>query len=270
MSPPADSNCNTWLRKRLLDEYPIQLALESEKLLPILAQKLSNLYGEVDLVESSHYVCFCVSVPWQQQAGPSCGVSVLNMADACVKGRSSSLKEVGENLSLCKECANNGMPENIKKPEPGLSALRTALKLGVSSDGELFCAYNFLLVGEIALGFHTAVQSEWDVSVTIGEILEGYPLLVPYDRSLSDHRPGKFQGSKAHWCIIAGFVIPISENRTSESGELTNTIDFPNILSTLSLVPDKLIFKERYSDEMSKLNENIILICEGLYLKKVL
>eukprot|EP00111_Clytia_hemisphaerica_P000233 TCONS_00000584-protein len=253
MSPPADSNCNTWLRKRLLDEYPIKPAMENVKLLPMLSQKMANLYGDVESVKCCNYVCFCIPIPWQQQAGPSCGVSALNMANESVKGQST--KREGEELNICKECVKDA---SLEKIESGLSALRTALKLGVSSDGELFCAYNFSLVGQLALGLHTNVLTNWDVSVSVNEILAGYPFLVPYDRSLSDHRPGTFLGGKAHWCIVAGLIIPVSGNRDSE---LISPIDFPNAVSTLSLVDDREAFKEKYEEGISKIDETLILVC---------
>ena len=230
--------------------------MENVKLMPILSQKLANLYGDVESVKCCNYVCFCLPVPWQQQAGPSCGVSALNMANESVKDR--SVRREGEELDVCKECVRDC---SIEKFEPGLSALRTSLKLGVSSDGELFCAYNFSLVGQLALGLHTNVLTNWDVSVLIKEILVGYPVLVPYDRSLSDHRPGQFQGGKAHWCIVAGLIIPTPGDRDLESSELTNPIDFPNVVSTLSLVTDREAFKEKYREEISRIDETTILVC---------
>ena len=255
------SECNTWLRKRLVDEYPMHQPLKDAHHIQNIGLKLEGLYGNLKSVKSGlSYKALCLPVPWQQQTGPSCGISAMNMLNESVKGVSRPLNTP---LTMCSKCANNTdrCEQDVTFAE-GTNALRMAIDLGVSSDGELFCAYNFSLVATKALSLHTAVSEYWNVGGILEELLSGFPLAVPYDRSLSDHRPGLFAGVKAHWCIVSGFITHVGDYEDIVKGDF-HLMKLPNGQSILSTVQDQKEFRSKVHQDLveGNINEDVMLVC---------
>ena len=261
MTTPTE--CNTWLRKRLVDEYKLHEPLNDAQQVQMIGGKLENLYGnDIISVESGFtYKTFCLPVSWQQQTGPSCGISVINMLNESVKVVTRPLDIP---LTVCTECVKN--KEKVKK-ETALrmteeaNALRTAIDLCVSTDGELFCAYNFSLVAAKALNLHTVVSDDWSVETFMNELLSGFPIAVPYDRSLSDHRPGCFSGTKAHWCIVNGFIL--KEGVYEEANGDNYLMNLPNGQSLVSMVTQLEGYPSKVKEELKngKINEDVLLVC---------
>ena len=255
---PTESN--TWLRKRLIDEYPLQTPFENKDLVQIITRKMESLYGNLDFIRNdSAYQAFCLPVSWQQQTGPSCGISAMNMLCGSLNGSS---KPLDTPPTLCSQCVKG--KEICEGDVEGSNALRMAIELGVSSDGELFCAYNFSLVAKKALCLHLKVSEEWSIVQIVDELVSGSPVVVPYDRSLSDHRPGLFGGGKAHWCLITGFISRVgsSQKPSSEIGEscdnescIMNLSDKP---STISLIGEH---KRNEFQESTLIDGDILLVC---------
>ena len=254
------SECNTWLRKRLVDEYKFHEPLQNAELIQMIGVKLENLYGNVTSIESGFtYKAFCLPVSWQQQTGPSCGISVINMLNDSVKVVTRPLDIP---LAVCSECVKFGEEKKALRMAEERNALRMAIELGVSTDGELFCAYNFSLVARKALDLHTVVCDDWSVSIFLNEILSGFSIVVPYDRSLNDHRPGCFSGTKAHWCIVNGFILKEEKYEETMKGDFY-LMNLPNGRSIASMVTQTEEYRSQVEEELKngKLNENVMLVC---------
>ncbi|XP_065348275.1 actin maturation protease [Cloeon dipterum] len=120
------------------------------------------------------------------QVGPKCGIVALNMALSIFLEKEICVEEI----------------------------LQVARERRYTNHGEMFSAENLRL---LALNFtpHIEVQminSEQlrDGSFIATSIAAGDVLLVPYD-SARNFSPECLRGHKAHWAIITGIIIPLSE-----------------------------------------------------------
>jgi len=234
----------------------MQGPLEDASLLPVLGKKMLDCYGEPDFPIALNYVVYHLPMYWQQQTGPSCGVSAMNMAKSIV----GELECIPNSPALCLECAPDARwEEGIDAGKQ--SALRVAIASNVSRDGELFCAWNFASIAAKALNLFTVVVEDWSFARILSELLAGYPVIIPYDRNLSNHKPGKSSGSQAHWCVIVGVVRATGNNEelVEMTGDSHQISYLENHDAKLHLATDPKTFNGESC--YYRLEETTILIC---------
>ena len=189
----------TWMKKRLIEEYPIQG--------PYPPQEMPNLVFTQAAVQLGQEISYCgavLSIPWQQQAGPSCGLVTCNMLSRSLLN--SPIPKLKVALEPC-YCTG---PANVKIAGEIGSAIKMAAELGISNDGEMFCAYNMCYLSQLVHGVCLEVRESGTETrdQIISSVLSGYPCLVPYDRAVGN-LPTLAEGRRAHWAIISGIVIPL-------------------------------------------------------------
>ena len=103
--------------------------------------------------------------------------------------------------------------------EGSQSLLQAASQLGISRDGEVFCAYNLAYLAYKTEHFAMEVQTTGaeTVSRILSSLAVGKPCIIPYDRSVANHQPALAEGTRAHWAIITGLVIRIPADRVPAS-----------------------------------------------------
>lgn len=206
----APKSGNTWMKKRLIDEYPMQDPYPKEKLAQHVCYTLSgDGGGEEEGLES--FGLF-VSTPWQQQAGPSCGLVTVSMVAKVINSHSGYSKPAVE----IEPCACSGpLSDEFFSGEGTQSLLQVASQLGISRDGEVFCAHNLAYLASKAKHLAMEVQTTGPETVSriLSNLVVGRPCIIPYDRSVANHQPALAEGTRAHWAIITGLVISVPANQ---------------------------------------------------------
>eukprot|EP00741_Cyanophora_paradoxa_P008942 tig00000142_g8655.t1 len=137
------------------------------------------------------------------QSGPTCGLVALSAA-AAAAGARATLSEG--------------------------ALVERARALGFSNEGEMFSAAELAALGAAVYGPELEVRcaSEWSPSLVCRELLAGRTVLVPYDADYNNE-PAVFGGARAHWCLLAGLLLPL------EDPQLEGLALRPNPLSDLVL-----------------------------------
>lgn len=212
----APKSGNTWMKKRLIEEYPMQDPYPKEKLAKHVCYALSgDDRVEADGLES--YGLF-VSTPWQQQAGPSCGLVTVSMVAEAIK-LINSHSVFSKPVVDMEPCACSGsLSDESFSGEGSLSLLQVASQLGISRDGEVFCAYNLAYLARKTHRLTMEVQSTGPetVSTILSSLAVGKPCIIPYDRSVANHQPALAEGTRAHWAIITGLVVSVPANQVPQ------------------------------------------------------
>jgi N-acetylglutamate synthase-like GNAT family acetyltransferase len=215
----------TWLKKRLIEEHPIESPYPSS-LLPKLI--LEEIVQDCEEEESGKVQCvfgLYIAVPWQQQAGPNCGIATVNMLKASLT--SCPLPSVQVSSKPC-DCTADSFddpgqdsrePCVVELPDSAKSCLQAASQLRISKDGELFCSYNLSYLARVSHKLPLIVS---DVGPEIVQhialnVASGYPCLIPYDRSIGNHKPTLSEGTRAHWALISGLVVAFHPDNLPES-----------------------------------------------------
>ena len=219
---------NTWLRKRLIVEYPLIDPLPHNDLRDVIAKQLEDILDDDDISRlNSNTISGCWHVCpifRQPQTGPSCGIAALNMAVRSAREKYQDFT-VGE-YSTPEICDCIGEVNRSNDSGSAESLLELAQNIGISNDGELFCAYNLAYLSNSFFSIPLFVR-ELDHNSKINivkSLLSGLPVLIPYDRSFSDHKPSSHAGTHAHWAVIGGFILLDSSNETFASGDLPTLI----------------------------------------------
>ena len=258
----APTSGNTWLRKRLIHDFPLSEALAFQKHGEVLIEKFVNfLYTNNEETEGGSYLAIINRTPWQQQSGPSCGIAALNMLHKYIKNNSKEMHKSSAEFGMC-DCIKSEK-ENLNDITDAKSAIDFAVKLGISYDGEMFCAYNLIYFAKRFYKMNLKLQELCDnTSHTIlKNIAEGHPILLPYDRSLSNHEPGNYNGHQAHWALIVGVIL--KENNTTKLPRHPFKSEHYSVV--LNLV-DAIEINTRNLDELLKLYKeeyvnDFLLIC---------
>lgn len=208
------STGNTWLRKRLIQENPLSDMVEFPVYTKLIGTSLVTMIESSQLFNaesSDNYIGYLNRMRWQQQTGPSCGISALNMVSCFLKENNTNKEILEVSNSFC-NCIGE-----IKKLEADVvldSTLEFAMALGMTNDGEMFCAYNLAYVAETFNKLKLSVQDidgKSDSNSTALDIFTnvctGYPVLIPYDRN-HYFAPSQSEGKFAHWAVIVGFILP--------------------------------------------------------------
>ena len=257
----APTSGNTWLRKRLIHDFPLIEALTLEKQGEVLIEKLANfLYKNNEETEGGSYLAIINRTPWQQQAGPSCGIAVLNMLHKYIESNAKEMHKNNVEFSMCNCIKLERKNLNITDSK---SAINFALKLGISSDGEMFCAQNLTYFANRFYKMNLKLQEVCDNTshIVLKSIAKGHPILLPYDRSLSNHEPGNYSGHQSHWALIVGIIL--KEKNTSKL--LRHPFKFEHYSVILNLV-DAMAIDTGNVDELLELYEGVnlndfLLIC---------
>lgn len=227
------TECNVWLRKRLIEEYSLQPTFELKDMIGSIAEKFTNTLYQKECAAAAKYIGVVVRLPWQQQTGPSCGISALNMVNGAL---SKNEKSAVENASApCEVCTHNTekWKDNMGELDK-LTPLTLAIRSGVSNDGELFCAYNLSYVACQSLGLNLMVTELSASKAILNEILAGRPVLIPYDRDLSNHGPSMAEGGQAHWAAVIGVITPC-DNGDFDNGT-SALLEIPEVVSKLYIL----------------------------------
>jgi len=126
------------------------------------------------------FVCYNQPTTARLQEGPQCGLVALAMA--------------GDNLDL----------EEV---------VRTAKERGYTKQGEMFSVEDMASLARSMLDREVeVVKSEQllDSRLVMTRLSQGRALLVPYDCH-HNHSPAMLGGTKAHWALVTGFVMPASQ-----------------------------------------------------------
>ena len=204
----APTSGNTWLRKRLIHDFPLIEAVALQRHGEVLIEKLANfLYTNNEETEGGSYLAIINRTPWQQQAGPSCGIAALNMLHKYIQSNSKEMHWNRAKFGMC-DCIKSEK-QNLTDITDSKSAIDFAVKLGISHDGEMFCAHNLTYFANRFYKMNLKLQEVCDNTshAILKSIAKGHPILLPYDRSLSNHKPGNYNGHQAHWALIVGVIL---------------------------------------------------------------
>lgn len=131
------------------------------------------------------------------QDGPTCGLIALKLAADILKtsGSLASLPTTGENeiaelLQLSKESC-------------------------FTYWGEMFSAKDMVSLARMYYGMNYQVGSSGleDYMKVVNHIVQGYPVLVPYDAD-RNNEPCLKRGHKAHWVVVTGCLIGLEDTET--------------------------------------------------------
>jgi predicted GNAT family acetyltransferase len=184
-----DTAADVWLRKRLLEHVGSRQVPLSER----LDEMKEIIAGHVG--ETRHWRYFLLSLPWQAQVGPSCGLAALRMIhEYYLFDRSSN-----SNASN-----HDAIDEQIQRP----SLLGEAQERGYTQDGEVFNANHLLSLARDACGLKGEMCSPQTLQPQqIGQTLwDGGVFVLPYDSNPRTRLPALLSGKNAHYGIIVGIL----------------------------------------------------------------
>ena len=195
------------------------------------------------------FVCYNQPTTARLQEGPQCGLVALAMA--------------GDNLDL----------EEV---------VRTAKERGYTKQGEMFSVEDMASLARSMLDKEVeVVKSEQllDSRLVMTRLSQGRALLVPYDCH-HNHSPAMLGGTKAHWALVTGFVMPASQvnvdyledNLGQERADnvilLQRNIDIERLLTEhqrprIHLIArymfPSLILSEKYTDFLCRQSKSLVL-----------
>jgi N-acetylglutamate synthase-like GNAT family acetyltransferase len=183
LPPDAVTANDVWLRKRLV-ETVASIAIS-------LNCRLEEIYAEI-----KHYPIgmdweyYMLSIPWQQQIGPSCGLTALNM-----------LRDY--------YISPSDVFDHIEMP----SLLKEAQSKNYSIDGEVFDAANIVKLAEYCRLPASLEPLQHTSFVDMTRALKnGGTFILPYDSQPFTKKPFKNFGKSAHYGIIVGILLGYQRN----------------------------------------------------------
>lgn len=209
MLPPSnddeDENAqDVWLRKRLV-EHVGSIHVPSSQRQEELADTVSRHAADSGSPppgpqeESLKWRYFLLSLPWQKQIGPSCGLAALRMIREYFFSK--ALDGSGSSSS------RNDMDEQHALQLPSL--LGEAQERGYTQDGEVFNANHLMDIAETVCGLDCEMWSTKDLQPqqVWNTLRDGAVLLLPYDSNARTRRPALLGGKGAHYGIIVGLLV---------------------------------------------------------------
>ena len=174
--PPAAPD-GRWMRKRLRERNALEELAPEAGRAEVLRALDGGAFGGGAFRVRMH------GVPWERQVGPSCGLAVLRMAAAFLRG--------------------------TLAPPPA-SVLEEAQRRGLSEDGEIFHAQSLATLAAACCGLDAAQASAERVAGAAAfealgrrELPRGSLVAVAYDRG-GNFLPAMDGGLRAHWALIRG------------------------------------------------------------------
>ncbi|KAL3938446.1 MAG: hypothetical protein SGBAC_006643 [Bacillariaceae sp.] len=209
LPPDEDENDlpDVWMKKRLVEQVgSIRLPMDQ------LLSELENVANEVaddrirkdnDGGSASNYWHYrIVSVPWQAQIGPSCGLAALRMV---------------REYFLASD--KNGWKEQEQLP----SLLQEAQERGFTQDGEIFDATNLKEMAVSVCGIDSKILSvpELTPSKVNAVLAGGGVFILPYDSAPKTRLPANLSGQKAHYGIIVGIALVTTDSPMAANDDQT-------------------------------------------------
>ena len=157
------SSLEIWMKKRLIE----------------CVSSLTRNQDEITAQLPEYGMAKFVNVPWQQQIGPSCGLTALRMV---------------------MDYFEMELPQSL---------LTYAKQHHFTEDGELYDITSLKIVAQEACKLNCYIrkfQNESDFQQVATWINSGYLVIFPYDRGLGTSQPACYQGRHAHYCIITGML----------------------------------------------------------------
>ncbi|CAJ1929955.1 unnamed protein product [Cylindrotheca closterium] len=195
--PPDDNDRNNdvpdvWMKKRLVERVgSIHIPLDQRMLELEKVADESTTEGQNKDNDNSCWYYRIVSIPWQAQIGPSCGLAALRM------GREYFMAS-----------ANNGSPSDGDQQQlPSL--LQEAQERGFTQDGEIFDANHLKEMAIHVCGIDSEIVKvpELTPSKVNATLAKGGVFILPYDSSARTRLPAKLSGQSAHYGIIVGIAL---------------------------------------------------------------
>jgi N-acetylglutamate synthase-like GNAT family acetyltransferase len=218
LPPDAATENDVWLQKRLVESVAsiiISLECRRKELMATIRQYPSYIYWEYHLQ----------SIPWQQQIGPSCGLTALRM--------------------ICDHYLGSSQGINSKLP----SLLCEAQSKGYSLDGEIFDVQNMIQLANFCglksnlLSFHSVSAAD----IFCG-LKSGGSFIVPYDSQPYTKKPFKNEGKSAHYGLIVGLMI----GRQGTKEETENASVTPSLVELM------------HTDNINGAGQILLLVQHGL------
>lgn len=183
-----DTTQDVWLRKRLVEHVGSRQLPLSERL-----DELKEVVANNHVGQAMYWRYFLLSLPWQAQVGPSCGLAALRMIhEYYLLDRNSN-----EN--------NHDLDDQIQRP----SLLGEAQERGYTQDGEVFNANHLLILAKDVCGLIGELCSPQALAPQqICQVLwDGGVLVLTYDSNPRTRLPALLSGKNAHYGIIVGFLV---------------------------------------------------------------
>jgi hypothetical protein len=202
--PPSndgdDENAqDVWLRKRLVEHVGSVHVSSSER-----RDELTEVVANNDTSMEQHNLMkwryFLLSLPWQSQIGPSCGLAALRMT----REYFFLLHHHQQSKPLVDD-----KRENSDEPAQLPSLLGEAQERGYTNDGEVFNANHLMDIAETVCGLDCEMWSTKDLQPQqVWNVLrDGGVLLLPYDSGRRTRLPALLGGKSAHYGIIVGLLV---------------------------------------------------------------
>jgi len=180
---------NVWMRKRLKDFVASEPLQEAAEFIKSVYDAVRNSTDARDGLKNPHLrlAVAATQVPWQQQIGPTCGLTALRMVSEFMEFRAG---EIGQ-----------------KEAEREL-LLKEAVRLCYTSEGEMFDLDNLHALAKSALGLECSIEeTPLAASQLLTWLLAGSLVIFPYDRASGSNTPALLGGTTAHYCILIGVAV---------------------------------------------------------------
>jgi len=228
---PVDED--VWLRKRLVDHVESSNHISKQDRVDQMKKFIvnhNNIPFATTCITTKWYYQWNADVPWQQQIGPSCGLTAIRMVRDfyCWPEQSRRRNEDDDNID----------DEQQRQQQDQSSLLFVAQERGYTQDGEIFDANHLrelmedqLVTGGDSIGLGNemttpSVRTRVINSLTLEEIdntlKQGGLWILPYDSNPRTKLAGQFQGKHAHWGILVGILY---SERTKAETKTKTTVD---------------------------------------------
>ena len=191
----ARADDEVWMRKRVLDRCP------AAHRAPVSRECL------VAAVGGEPATCGPGPFFWERQVGPSCGCAALTLAAAALLGAPAAAAAAKGSAPLPGGCRVDFDPGPPPSPATSEGALRAALRLDASTDGEIFDARDLARVAA-AIGLGALVveapRHEDAARAVEAHLGRGGLVALAYDRgdACDDYAPALRRGHRAHYALI--------------------------------------------------------------------
>eukprot|EP00038_Savillea_parva_P012579 m.205599 g.205599 ORF g.205599 m.205599 type:complete len:517 (-) comp23016_c0_seq1:82-1632(-) len=194
---------DVWLKKRLAEATP-SVAVDASKIVTDMVAEAHVAYqraccGAVDAapsttaIEDGPWAFQVLSVPWQRQIGPSCGLAALRMVRDF----------------FLEQAANDNGAETTSAAAQMPSLLKAAQERGFTSDGEVFVASDLAALATDVCGLRCDVRACTALTPLdiVKALTAGHCIIVPYDSHPGTRLPSLSGGRSAHYGVIVGAMI---------------------------------------------------------------
>lgn len=220
--PPSDDTneafADVWLRKRLVEQVASLNVPLHDRLVEIQNYVASTRHFANVAATTSSDSCLSttecsrifwryhfISLTWQAQIGPSCGLTALRMVLEYFYANADARTDVPKDSVRPREdnCDKKEMP----------SLLSHAQERGYTCDGEIFNANHLKDLARTVCGldcemWFTANVNWQDIAKVLGN---GGLFILPYDSNPFTKLPALLSGKCAHYGVIVGILVGVSE-----------------------------------------------------------